>query len=77
MRLEFDGFFLVLLFAHSRNAKSRGHLAIRSTDPFEQPRIAPNYFAEEIDRKTIVAGLKILREIYRQKSLNRVGDISV
>ena len=32
-------------------AKSRGRLAIRSTDPFVQPRIEPNYFAEEIDRK--------------------------
>ena len=40
------------------HAKSRGQLAIRSTDPFEQPRIEPNYFAEEIDRKTIVAGLQ-------------------
>ena len=48
------------------HARSRGRLAIRSTDPFEQPRIEPNYFAEELDRKTIVAGLKMLREIYRQ-----------
>ena len=58
-------------------AQSRGQLAIRSTDPFDQPRIAPNYFAEEIDRKTIVAGLKILREIYRQKSFRDLWDIEV
>ena len=59
------------------HAKSRGQLAIRSTDPFEQPRIEPNYFAEEIDRKTIVAGLKILREIYRQKSFRDLWDIEM
>ncbi len=59
------------------HGKSRGVLAIRSTDPFDQPRIAPNYFAEEIDRKTIVAGMKILREIYRQKSFRDLWDMEV
>jgi len=56
---------------------SRGHLAIRSTDPFDQPRIVPNYFAEDIDRKTIVAGLKMLRDIYRQKSFRDLWDIEM
>jgi choline dehydrogenase len=59
------------------HAESRGHLAIRSSDPFEQPTIVPNYFAEEIDRKTIVAGLRILREIYRQKSFRELWDIEM
>ena len=59
------------------HAKSRGQLAIRSTDPFEQPRIEPNYFAEEIDRKTIVAGLNILRSIYRQKSFRDLWDVEM
>ncbi len=59
------------------HARSRGELAIRSADPFEQPRIAPNYFAEEIDRKTIVSGLKILRDIYRQKSFRDLWDVEM
>ncbi len=59
------------------HAKSRGQLAIHSTDPFEQPRIDPNYFAEEIDRKTIVAGLKILRSIYQQKSFRDLWDVEM
>ncbi len=59
------------------HGKSRGHLAIRSTDPFEQPRIVPNYFAEDIDRKTIVAGLTMLRDIYRQKSFRDLWDIEM
>ena len=61
----------------SAMAKSRGRLAIRSTDPFDQPRIEPNYFAEEIDRKTMVAGLQMLREIYRQKSFRDLWDIEM
>lgn len=59
------------------HAKSRGRLAISSTDPFEQPRIAPNYLAEETDRKTIVAGLKILREIYQQTAFRPLWDVEV
>jgi choline dehydrogenase len=59
------------------HGQSRGHLAIRSTDPFEQPRIEPNYFAEEIDRKTLVGGLKILREIFRQRSFRDLWDVEV
>lgn len=59
------------------HGKSRGHLAIRSTDPFDQPLINPNYFAEEIDRKTLVAGLKILRDIYQQASFRKLWDIEM
>jgi len=56
---------------------SRGQLAIRSTDPFDQPRIEPNYFAEELDRKTIVGGMQMLREIFRQKSFRDLWDVEM
>ena len=59
------------------HAESRGRLAIRSADPFDQPRIEPNYFAEEIDRKTMVAGLRMLRDIYRQPSFRGLWDIEM
>jgi choline dehydrogenase len=59
------------------HGESRGHLANRSTDPFEQPIITPNYFAEEIDRKTLVAGLKILRDIYQQPSFRKLWDVEM
>jgi choline dehydrogenase len=45
---------------------SRGRIAIRSTDPLESPRIEANYLAEPLDRKTLVAGIRMLREIYAQ-----------
>jgi choline dehydrogenase len=59
------------------HARSRGTLAICSTDPLDQPRIVPNYFAEEIDRKTIVSGMSMLRDIFRQKSFRELWDIEV
>jgi choline dehydrogenase-like flavoprotein len=56
---------------------SRGRLAIRSADPFEQPRIDPNYFAEETDRKTMIGGMQILRDIFCQKSFRDLWDIEM
>jgi choline dehydrogenase len=53
---------------------SRGHVRIRSPDPLEQPEIAPNYLAEEIDRKTMVEGVKILREIHGQPAFRDLWD---
>ena len=47
-------------------AASRGELEIRSSNPLEQPRIKPNYFAEPIDRRTIVSGVRMLRDIFAQ-----------
>ena len=45
---------------------SRGRLAIRSADPFDSPCIEPRYLSAEIDRKVVVAGVRMLRHIYRQ-----------
>ena len=53
---------------------SRGSIAIVSDDPLAQPRIAPNYFAEAHDRKVIVAGIRMLREIYRQPAFRDLWD---
>ena len=59
------------------HARSRGTLAIRSADPLDQPRIVPNYFAEEIDRRTLVSGMQMLREIFRQPSFGDLWDTEV
>jgi choline dehydrogenase len=47
---------------------SKGTVEIRSTNPLDPPRIVSNYLCEPRDIKTLVAGLKILRDIYRQPS---------
>ena len=71
---SYSGFTVAVWQCH---AESRGHITIRSTDPFAQPKIVPNYFDAEIDRKTIAAGLDIARGIYRQKSFRGLWDKEV
>ncbi len=56
---------------------SRGRVEIRAPDPLAAPRITTNYLAEAIDRKTIVAGIKMLREIYRQPTFRDLWDADV
>jgi choline dehydrogenase len=51
---------------------SRGTVQIRSADPLAAPQIVANYLTETIDAKTLVAGLKILREIYAQPSFRNL-----
>jgi choline dehydrogenase len=48
--------------------KSRGYVRIRSADPFAQPEIQPNYFADRHDQQTIIEGVKMLRDIAGQKA---------
>ena len=43
--------------------ESRGHIRIRSTNPFEPPEMQPNYLATDLDRRTAVAGMKAARAI--------------
>jgi choline dehydrogenase len=56
---------------------SRGRLAIASTDPAQAPTIEPRYLSEDRDRKTLVAGIRMLREIYRQPSFRELFDIEM
>ncbi|HEX5611377.1 MAG TPA: choline dehydrogenase [Burkholderiales bacterium] len=49
--------------------KSRGWVRIRSADPRQAPAIQYNYLAEEYDQRTMVEGMKILRNILNQPAL--------
>jgi choline dehydrogenase len=49
--------------------ESRGWVRIKSADPAAPPEIRPNYLAAELDRKTMVAGLKLLRRIMEAPAL--------
>ena len=42
---------------------SRGTVMIRSRDPFDAPSMQPNYLSTELDRRTMVAGLRVARSI--------------
>ena len=43
--------------------ESRGHIRIRSADPFEPPEMQPNYLSTELDRRTAVAAIRAARAI--------------
>jgi choline dehydrogenase len=47
--------------------ESRGRVSLVSTNPLAAPRIETNYLAKDVDRKTLVAGLRMAREVYREK----------
>jgi len=48
--------------------ESSGKLAIVSSDPKQAPRIHTNYLKESRDINTLVEGLEMCRDIYKQKS---------
>lgn len=50
--------------------ESRGMVTILSPDPFKAPRIQANYLADDIDRKTLADGIRMLRDIYRQPAFS-------
>lgn len=46
--------------------ESTGSIHAKSADPYAPPAIRPNFFAVEEDRRTIVAGMRVAREIIAQ-----------
>jgi len=57
------------LLGYQMRPESRGHVLIRSSDPLEAPSIQPNYLTAELDRLTLIATVRYMREIYRQRPL--------
>jgi choline dehydrogenase len=51
--------------------ESRGHVLARSPDPRVQPEIDPNYLAEDRDRRTVIAGLRLVRAWFAAPALAR------
>ncbi|WP_316177801.1 GMC family oxidoreductase [Bradyrhizobium sp. SZCCHNRI1009] len=43
--------------------ESRGHVRLRSADPFAPPLIQTNYLTAELDRRVVVAGMKLARRL--------------
>ena len=70
----FSGYTTLIWQCHP---ESRGVVEIQSDDPAKQARIQPNYLSAERDRKTMVEGLKILREINQRPSFKTLWDEEV
>jgi choline dehydrogenase len=54
--------------------ESRGAVHIRSANPFDAPRINHNYLDVEIDRRTLIAGMRLARQLLETKSLRPYYD---
>ena len=51
--------------------ESRGYVKAVSADPHTQPTINPNYMAEDRDRRTVVAGLRMVRDWFNAPALKQ------
>ena len=49
--------------------ESRGHIALKSTDPADHALIQPNYLAAEKDREVMRDGVRMVRKIVAQKAM--------
>lgn len=57
---KWSGFTLLV---YQLRPESRGEIVLRSANPFDSPAIRPNYLATETDRRTIVDGLRMGRQL--------------
>ena len=63
---DFPG--MTLGFYHVR-PKSTGYVRARSRDPFDLPRIQPNYLSDPADCRTVVDGLRLARSLLHSAPL--------
>jgi len=60
--------------AWQQRPESRGWVRARSADPFEAPLIQTNYLDHELDRRVVVAGMKLARRLLQAKPLEPYYD---
>ncbi len=59
---------MTLGFYHLR-PNSKGFVKLKSRDPFELPRIQPNYLSHPQDQRTVVDGLRLARQMLHSSPL--------
>lgn len=60
----------LLIFIILLNPKSRGSIELRSSDPFDAPKIFSNYFREQTDIDKVVEALRILNQLQATSTFN-------
>src|SRR5436309_2442643 len=63
---KWSGFSMI---AYQLRPDSRGEIKLRSADPSASPAVHPNYLTAATDQQTIVAGLRLCRELLAQTVL--------
>ena len=71
---RYSGFTAAVWQCHP---ESRGRVDIASNDPAADPIIDPNYLDTKLDQKTIVAGIKMLRDIYQQPGFRHLWEVEM
>jgi choline dehydrogenase len=66
-----DGEPGMTLTTYQCRPESKGSIHAASPDPLAAPAIRPNFLAEELDRQTVVAGMKIGRRIIENAAMDR------
>jgi choline dehydrogenase len=54
--------------------ESTGYVRARSADPFEDPIIKPNYLADPMDRRVLIAGMMLARRLLHTPELAHYFD---
>lgn len=54
--------------------KSRGRIRLKSRNPFQWPRMEPNYFADPEDLETLVQGAKLVVALGESESFRKFGS---
>ncbi|KAF0348685.1 alcohol oxidase [Gigaspora margarita] len=49
---------------------STGYLELQSSNPFDQPKIYPNYFEKPDDLRRMISSLKLSREVLKNSALS-------
>ena len=49
--------------------ESKGHVRARTTDPFVDPVIQPNYLSDPMDQRTLIGGMRLLRRMFATPEL--------
>ena len=57
--------------------ESQGSIHAHTPDPMAAPAIRPNFLGEELDRQTVVAGMKIARRIVENAAMDRYRDFEM
>jgi len=71
---QLDQFAGMTLGFYQQRPYSVGHVRARSTNPFELPRIQPNYLTDPRDRQTAIDGLRLARAILHSPPLAKYGQ---
>jgi choline dehydrogenase len=68
---KWSGFTMI---AYQLRPESRGEIKLKSANPGDAPAMHPNYLSDELDQRTLVAGLQLCRKVLANPHLAHLID---